>query len=359
MWFDGDDFKAGKLVFGGVDTGKFAGALHTVNIETDSSNIGRSGVIIAMDNVYTTISGSRITFANSTFEVILDSGTSGIYLPNDIVVTLGTLLNATYDDGLQVLIQPCTAVKNDSSLGMTFSGAEINIPVAQLATPVNTTHCALLISKADSDGPFLGLAFLRSAYLVFDYDHNSVSFQQTVYNNASNITAISVNGVQGLQSSLTTTTPSSNSPSTTSASTSSAAGSKSSAKNIGIGVGVGLGVPLILLLVGGLLFLRRRKRRSTENVDRSTPDNAQIVPQTVQNTTELPSTTTYNAEQAPSYQEKLHEDRYSNATTELPGSPPQHYGSPVTAGFSGSNFKEGPLSEYYESETTATARHSQ
>lgn len=367
IWFDGKDFKSGKLAFGGVDTGKFSGALQTVTVPPGTNTNTHGYILLDMDNVITTIDGQKTTVISSSSQVVIDTGTSFIYLPDAVVTTLQTLLGGIYYDSAGYYIQAYADMKNGSSLGFTFAGATINVPVAQLSSPGNATHGIISISNTSSTDPgsiVLGLVFLRSAYVVVDYTHNLVSFQQTVYNPASNVTAIPALGVQGLQSTFNTTTTSPANSSATTNPSSSQSGSPtpkpklSSAEKIGIGVGVGLGVPLLLLL-GAILFLRRRKQQQRKNFERPASASNNAATENHLEKPDLPIPVTHNSENAPAYHEKSHEDRYSNAVTELPGSPrspesptQQHDLSAIDGSVS-SNFKQGPLSEYYESDTTA------
>lgn len=363
MWFEGENFTAGKLALGGVDTGKFSGSLQTVTITTDASSADpRQYVQVAMSNVYTQVDGHNLPIAETSSTALIASDANGLFVPNTTITTLLTLLDASYDSSNNYMYQTYATMKNGSTLGFNFSGATIEIPIQQLAVPLNATHCALTIFQNLDGSPanyVLGVPFLRSAYVVFDYDHNQVSFQQTLHNNASNVTAISDTGVKGLQGTFTTAAPPSNSSSaapTTSSTAKPTPSGMSSATKIGIGVGVGVGVPL-LILIAGLLFWRRRKSQQSRHTGPLEIDPPQPEQHTRNEQSELPSAATQHFEPTPVYEEKSMNDKYSSrATSELPSSPPQHYGSPINERFSGGTFKEGPLSEYYESE--ATTQHS-
>lgn len=357
IWFEGENFEAGKLALGGIDTGKFSGSLQTVTITPPAHEQDRQYVLVDISDVYTKSNGTTLPIASSSSTSIISSNGDYMYVPRDVITTLKTLLDVSYDDASGTMYQTYADMKNGSTLGFNFSGATIDVPVQQLAQPINATHCYYEITLIPDGYPadyILGVSFLRSAYVVFDYDHNQISFQQTVHNNASNVTAISASGVAGLQGTFTTAAPPSNSssPAPTASSTAKASHSgMSSATKIGIGVGVGVGVPL-LILIAGLLFWTRRRSKQSKRTGPLEIDPAQPERQP-ERQSELPSATNQHFEPTPVYEEKSLNDKYSSrTTTELPSSPPQHYGSPINKRFSGGTFKEGPLSEYYESEAT-------
>lgn len=363
MWFDGEDFSAGKLAFGGVDTGKFSGTLQSVQLSLpDMQATGYDSPLLAMDNVYARIDGNKTLVANSSADTIIDSASNVITLPTSMVTILGTLLGASIDPNSGFLIQPYAAMRNSSTIGMTFAGVNIDIPLPHLIVPGNATYGNILIASDTLGTPVLGLPFLRSAYLVIDNTHNQASFQQTVYNNVSNVTTMPDTGVQGLQSTLNNTSTSSN-PSTTTSSAptqSTTSAHNNTAEKIGIGVGVGVGVPLLLAILGGMLFRRRRKHQRAQTHEqevsriegagtRSQFEKSELAATPATGTgfekSELSATQTQISELPTKKTGSEHKTGRNDHVSELPGSSPPHFELSGSGSLSGSNLKNSDTTE--------------
>lgn len=151
--------------------------------------------------------GLSFSFTSATFvsPAVIDSGTTLMYLPDDIVLALYKSLGVQVAS--QVATLPCTSGK-DQSAKMTFvfngpNGAKIDIRLADLLLQMNDKNgkvsdtCEFLVSGGAPDGLILlGDSFMRSAYLVYDLQNNKIAIAQAKYNESTtNIKEINSDGI--------------------------------------------------------------------------------------------------------------------------------------------------------------------
>lgn len=201
LWLNDLDASTGSILFGGVDTDKYSGTLSTLPI------IQEGGVyaefIIALTDMG--IGGNKTAlFANSNVAVLLDSGSSLMYLPNAVASALYTQFNARYDSRQQAAFVDCNLANQQGSLEFGFSGVTISVPYNELVITAAVSRgqpvCILGIGPAGDGVSVLGDTFLRSAYVVYDLDNNQISLAQTNFNaTSSNIEEIQAgaDGVPG------------------------------------------------------------------------------------------------------------------------------------------------------------------
>ncbi|KAL1607515.1 hypothetical protein SLS59_002483 [Nothophoma quercina] len=192
LWLNDLDASTGSILFGGVDTDKFSGKLSTLPI------IQESGVyaefIIALTDMGI---GSNKTslFSNSNVAVLLDSGSSLMYLPDAVATALYTQFNAQYDSTQGAAFVDCDLANQEGSLEFGFSGVTISVPYNELVITATVSRgqpvCILGIGPAGDSVSVLGDTFLRSAYVVYDLSNNEISLAQTNFNaTSSNIEEI-------------------------------------------------------------------------------------------------------------------------------------------------------------------------
>jgi hypothetical protein len=131
--------------------------------------------------------------SNISVPVVLDSGTTLTYLPSDltnaIISQFGAIDDTRYSNLIFVDCDWCTTRANDS-LSFGFGGSNgpaIHISLNEVIwtitgdypdSPFNNT-CDLGIRAAEISTYLLGDTFLRSAYVVYDIDHNQIALAQT------------------------------------------------------------------------------------------------------------------------------------------------------------------------------------
>jgi hypothetical protein len=179
------DASTGSILFGGVDTDKFNGPLSTLPIIAEANTYAE--FIIALTAMGEDGNKGSI-FENESVAVLLDSGSSLIYLPNNVVQALYTKYDATYDSTQGAARCDCNLANQDGSLEFTFSadGPTISVPLNELVLVMGYERgepiCILGIGPAGDQISVLGDTFLRSAYVVYDLENNLIGLAQTIFN---------------------------------------------------------------------------------------------------------------------------------------------------------------------------------
>ncbi|KAI0408625.1 aspartic-type endopeptidase [Xylaria palmicola] len=195
LWLNDLDANRGNILFGGVDTEQYTGTLHTLPIEANGGVY--SEFLITMTSL--TLGGQTIA-EDQALAVLLDSGSSLTYLPNDMVETIYEQVQAQYDSTAGAAYVPCSLENSASTLEFTFTSPTITVEMNELVLDLVTSSgrrpqfdngeeaCLFGIAPAGSGTNVLGDTFLRSAYVVYDIENNQISLAQTKFNaTASNV----------------------------------------------------------------------------------------------------------------------------------------------------------------------------
>lgn len=129
LWLNDLEASTGSILFGGVDTEKYTGSLQTLPV------IAEQGVfaefIIALTGMGVNGKAGSL-FDNETVPVLLDSGSSLMYLPDDLVTSLYTQFNAQYDSSQGAAFVDCSLANDATTLDFTFSSPTISVPMNEL-----------------------------------------------------------------------------------------------------------------------------------------------------------------------------------------------------------------------------------
>lgn len=190
LWLNDLDASTGSVLFGGVDTDKFEGELTTVPI------LSEDGAYYELDVALSGVSIGGTSMAGSDdlpIAVVLDSGTSLIYLPDAIAENIYKKVNVVLNQGTAYAY--CEDASSTEDLTFTFSGKSINVPMNELYISVGTDQngnpatfqngkeaCIFGVAPGGDSTPLLGDTFLRSAYVVYDLQNNEISLAQTDFN---------------------------------------------------------------------------------------------------------------------------------------------------------------------------------
>lgn len=211
-------------MFGGIDTEKFVGSLIEVPVLPDEdSGIYHSFTVTLSSLVINSSNSDRTTTIvrqSSPVPVILDSGTTLTYLPsslaNDIYDELGAVDDTSYT-GLVYISCSLLTDQRDLTFDFQFGGSDgplIRVPIDEvvldnvrpyiqagllpLPSGMNIDEddvCSFGIQPA-SGIYLLGDTFLRSAYVVYDLEHNVVALAQSNINSTrSNVVEITESGI--------------------------------------------------------------------------------------------------------------------------------------------------------------------
>lgn len=191
LWLNDLDASTGSILFGGVNTGKFHGELHTLPVIPQNGTY--SHFEIALTRFAVTSSGQTKAYNSDSFPAaaLLDSGSSLTYLPDPVVEELYTDFEVTYIPSSGVGVVPCALAREDIHMNFTFSEPTISVPMDEMVLDVGagtfedgTPACVLGISPAGDGSIVLGDTFLRSAYVVYDLENNEISLAQTRFNSS-------------------------------------------------------------------------------------------------------------------------------------------------------------------------------
>jgi Eukaryotic aspartyl protease len=192
LWLNDLDASTGTILFGGVNTAKYGGGLATVPI------IKEYGIYLEFIIALTGLSVAGTSLASSASlpaPVLLDSGSTLAYLPNDLVTDIYNAVNAVYNSDVGYAYVECSLRDRNASIDFDFSGKTISVPYNELVLdqsysisgqPLTFQNgqpaCAFGIAPAGDSSPVLGDTFLRSAYVVYDLVNNEISLAQTIFN---------------------------------------------------------------------------------------------------------------------------------------------------------------------------------
>lgn len=198
----------GSILFGGIDTAKFHGSLVVLPVQKSSNN-SYTDFTVALSSVSVIDATGKTAYSqgNLALPVILDSGTTATYLPDDVVNPIisgvGAINNS--DFGLTV---PCSLSASSANISFGFGGdggPSISVSLGEFVTLIYLPDGSQPTSKKGKDpicgfglmssgtGPILfGDTFLRSAYVVYDLANNQIGLAQTNFNaTSSNVVEIS------------------------------------------------------------------------------------------------------------------------------------------------------------------------
>jgi elongation factor G len=191
------DASAGNILFGGIDTAKFEGPLTRVKLYPTHRQSAVDEFAVALTSV-TAVSKSgsdKLGSASFPAPVILDSGTTVSFLPEDLVAEIYREANVITDDSGTGAV-PCSYANAQGYFSFGFGGpggAVVNVSMSELVLGVAGTitggshkgqdACTFGIQAVSSNDTFiLGDTFLRSAFVVYDLVNNEAALAQTKFN---------------------------------------------------------------------------------------------------------------------------------------------------------------------------------
>lgn len=207
LWLNDLDASQGSILFGGIDTEKYVGNLTWVDIIKDKQLDAYLQFSIPLTEI--DISSAK-TFSTDT-EVILDSGTTLCYLPQDLAEELWKEVGAIWDVGVNAAVLPCSFAGQSEYLSFAFdsNGPRINVTMDELVLPytrpsipfrsgIYKGQALCLFGIQNSTGPYLlGDTFLRSAYVVYDLENNQIGLAATNFNaTKSNVVPLDPSGMR-------------------------------------------------------------------------------------------------------------------------------------------------------------------
>ena len=192
---------SGSILFGGVDTAKYVGNMTRISLCRDDESGAFTSFRVNLTSLEA-VSPSRVYTVPSIenpIPVVLDSGTTLSYLPDDLARQVWREAGAIYAQDIGLAVIPCDMADAEKYFSFGFAGAngpridvkmdELVLGLASGQPPVfvagpydGQTACEFGIQNF-TDGPFiLGDTFLRSAYVVYDLSNNEIGISATDFN---------------------------------------------------------------------------------------------------------------------------------------------------------------------------------
>ncbi|KAI9826827.1 MAG: hypothetical protein M1832_005766 [Thelocarpon impressellum] len=191
LWLNDLDASTGLVLFGGVNTDKYIGDLSTLPIQIEEGSTKAEEFFITLTGVKL---GDKVLGGGArTDPVLLDSGASLVYLPNDLAVDIYNQVGASFDLAQGVATVPCSLANKNGTLDFSFTNPTISVPFNELVLPgaspsgffsagSGEQSCTFGIMPAGDSNAVMGDVFLRSAYVVYDMGNNEISLAQTNFN---------------------------------------------------------------------------------------------------------------------------------------------------------------------------------
>ncbi|KAF2221305.1 aspartic peptidase domain-containing protein [Elsinoe ampelina] len=203
LWLNDLDASTGEILFGGVNTEKFVGNLSTLPVI--QSNGRYTAFYIALTGLGADGQAGSINSSFST-AVLLDSGSSLSYLPDNLANAVFSEFGVTYDTQQGAAFIDCSRANEGKSLLFTFSEPTISVDISELIITVGVRRngdeiCILGIAPTGGSTPVLGDTFLRSAYVVYDISGNQIALAQTNFNSTTD-RILEITNATGTQSGI-------------------------------------------------------------------------------------------------------------------------------------------------------------
>ena len=160
-----DHDNSGTLIFGGVDTKKFYGELVSRPILGPQMGENIRRYWVTLDSVsYNT--GSDLKKHNSEpIPVVLDSGTTLTYLPNDVVTGMASELGGKFLSPGEFWQVPCETTQTSNTFDFKFGDATIRVPMDEFIWDAGGNVCVLgAIGVESNDVALLGDSMMRAGY---------------------------------------------------------------------------------------------------------------------------------------------------------------------------------------------------
>lgn len=199
------DARRGSILFGGVDTERYEGDLQTLPIETEGGEHTR--LIVTLTKVE--FDGQTVD-DDMALAVLLDTGSSITYLPDDVASSLYDAVGASFSEEEGLAFVPCSARDSPKTVDFTFTSPTISVALDELVLDFTTGSgrglelaegdeaCVFGVASASDGTSVLGDTFMRSAYVVFDLENNEISLAQARMNGSdSDVQEITKDGVPG------------------------------------------------------------------------------------------------------------------------------------------------------------------
>lgn len=182
LYLNERDGESGSILFGAVDSNKYAGSLYTFPMVNEYP-----GVVDKPATLAVTLQGigaksdrncKSKTFSTTKLPVLLDSGTTLMSAPPEIADEMASFVGATFSEQEGIYVFSCPSEDDDTEFVFDFGDVKITVPLSNLVLlPPSNGYCGFGVLPAPYSMT-LGSAFLSSAYVVYDLDNYQISLAQ-------------------------------------------------------------------------------------------------------------------------------------------------------------------------------------
>ena len=181
LWMDSPAGRTGRLLFGGINTAKYIGELHTMPIPAVDGvhylpTVLATGIALQR---YSSSTMSTNYISDVQLRMVLGVGTYNTYLPDMVVDAIYKELGTYWDDWAQKGRLNCSKKQEGYIITLNLSGFEMHFPVRDLIDNGNGETCHLSIRPCLGEAAVLGNDFMRLAYVVVDFANNEISMART------------------------------------------------------------------------------------------------------------------------------------------------------------------------------------
>ncbi|KAF3764353.1 translation elongation factor G [Cryphonectria parasitica EP155] len=214
LWLNDLDASTGSVLFGGIDTRKYVGNLTRIPILEDGVTGQYDSFIVELTSIYAASSSGidQLISRDDPVEVVLDSGTTLTYLPQDLAQEIWEEVGAVYSASIGLAVIPCRMQKSTGYFSFTFAGTggpTVKVAMDELVLDLVLEGPAPTFTSGTYEGEdvcefgiqnatgtyLLGDTFLRSAYVVYDLINNEIGIAPTDFNaTGSNIVTFASQG---------------------------------------------------------------------------------------------------------------------------------------------------------------------
>ncbi|KAJ3350822.1 Vacuolar protease A, partial [Kappamyces sp. JEL0680] len=168
----------GEVSLGGLDSSKYSGSMLTIPLGHDKQRWS-----LSLD--FITKSDGSVLYSSRDQSVMVDSGTTLIYLPAAAVTAINSQFGAQDVGKNGTWLLPCAQVPSTTlSFFLGGSSTSFTLSVQSLFIPlyVGSSQCYSVIQPSDKVGNLiiLGALFMQNYYIVYDYSAASLGFASTV-----------------------------------------------------------------------------------------------------------------------------------------------------------------------------------
>ncbi|KAK0752932.1 aspartic peptidase domain-containing protein [Schizothecium vesticola] len=176
------DAQEGIIVFGGVDTSKFAGGLVRLPVipaAKSPDSVPRFWVDMLSIGISPPGGGASRVYEGSNIPVFLDSGSTMTLLPAGLANAIAADFGVAAPDAKGFYRIDCGFTRSGGTVDFKFQGVTVKVPYKEMIreVPGNPMACFLGIQPSEKF-VLLGDTFLRSAYTVFDLENHNVWISQ-------------------------------------------------------------------------------------------------------------------------------------------------------------------------------------